>query len=172
MEWDVNHSGSDEIDQRIRERSVWRLSRLRALAPPGLNSDDGADLVVACLMGELDFAERFQEWRQVHPRNDRDSPCGGHIIRRPGCPRSDPKLRRCLPWRALLIGGTRSTQSPSCHRSSLVPSGIAGIVADSCWASRPVPDSNRLKKAADCSRGDERHPGARNSAVNLGASRR
>src|SRR5215203_5994595 len=100
MEWDVNHSGSDEIDQRIREMSVWRLSRLRALAPPGLDSDDGADLVVACLMGELDFAERFQERGQVHPENDRDSPCGGHTIRRPGCPRSDPKLRWYLPWRA------------------------------------------------------------------------
>src|SRR5687768_6479797 len=112
MERDVNHSGSNEMDQRIREMSVWRLSRLRALAPPSLDSDDGADLVVACLLSELD--------------------------------------------------------SP---RASL-PSGMAGIVADSCWASRPVPDSNRLKKAADCSRGDERHPGARNSAVNLGASRR
>src|SRR5215203_6115793 len=82
------------------EMSVWRLSGLRALAPPGLDSDDGADLVVAYLMGELDFAERFQERGQVHPENDRDSPCGGHTIRRPGCPRSDPKLRWYLPWRA------------------------------------------------------------------------
>jgi hypothetical protein len=74
MEWDVNHSGSDEIDQRIREMSVWRLSRLRALAPPGLDSDDGADLVVACLMGELDFAERFQERPQVHPKTTAIAP--------------------------------------------------------------------------------------------------
>jgi hypothetical protein len=63
MERDVNHSGSDEIDQRIREMSVWRLSRLRALAPPSLDSDDGADLVVACLMSELDFAESFPSFR-------------------------------------------------------------------------------------------------------------
>ena len=67
MVWNVNHSGSDEIDQRIREMSVWRLSRLRALAPPSLDSDDGADLVVACLVGELDFAESLQERRHIHP---------------------------------------------------------------------------------------------------------
>ena len=37
------------------------------LARPGLGSDDGADLVVACLVGELDFAESLQERRHVHP---------------------------------------------------------------------------------------------------------
>jgi hypothetical protein len=33
----------------------------------GQASDDGADLVVACLVAELDFAERFQERRHIHP---------------------------------------------------------------------------------------------------------
>ena len=37
------------------------------LARPGLGSDDGADLVVACLVGELDFAESLQERRHIHP---------------------------------------------------------------------------------------------------------
>jgi hypothetical protein len=59
---------------RLISEYVWRLSRLRALAPPGLDSDDGADLVVACLMGELDFAERFQERRQVHPETTAIAP--------------------------------------------------------------------------------------------------
>src|SRR5687768_13709788 len=33
----------------------------------GLDSDDGADLVVAWIVGELDFAESLQERRHVHP---------------------------------------------------------------------------------------------------------
>ena len=37
------------------------------LARPGLGSDDGADLVVACLVGELDFAESLQARRHVRP---------------------------------------------------------------------------------------------------------
>jgi len=32
-----------------------------------LDSDDGADLVVAWIVGELDFAESLQERRHVHP---------------------------------------------------------------------------------------------------------
>jgi hypothetical protein len=61
MVWDVNHSGSDEIDQRIREMSVWRLSRLRALALLAWIQTMARTLLLraSCLMGELDFAERF-----------------------------------------------------------------------------------------------------------------
>ena len=115
MEWDVNRSGSEEIDQRIREMSVWRLSRLRALAPPGLDSDDGADLVVACLMGELDFAERFQERRQVHPETTAIAPAEAISS-------ADRVVLGATPsFDGAFLGGLcssaapRSTQSPSCQ---------------------------------------------------------
>jgi hypothetical protein len=34
---------------------------------PAWGSDDGVNLVVACLMGELDLAKSLQEPRHVHP---------------------------------------------------------------------------------------------------------
>src|SRR5687767_1976860 len=49
--------------QRRVERPLEPLKRWHV----GLDSDDGADLVVAWIVGELDFAESLQERRHVHP---------------------------------------------------------------------------------------------------------